>query len=84
VATFDVGHLSPQHRVPDLAHLVAGDQGGCAGLAGTPLHICQEEENLHAPLGAFFIIVLWVFADVILPAIGFVLARLRRTPRPPP
>jgi hypothetical protein len=58
-------------------------RGDCAGLAGAPLHICQEEENLHAPLGAFFIIVLWVFADVILLAIGFVLARLRPPPRPP-
>jgi len=58
-------------------------RGDCAGLAGEALHICQEEENLHAPLGAFYIIVLWVLADIVLAGVSS-LARRRRPIQPPP
>jgi hypothetical protein len=58
-------------------------RGDCAGLAGEALHICQEEENLQAPLGAFLISVLWVVADIIL-LLVFMLIRWRRPVSSPP
>jgi hypothetical protein len=51
-------------------------RGDCAGLARDGLGICQEEENLAAPLGAFFIVILWVLADTVL-AVVWLLARRR-------